>query len=112
MADSSCALSSCVPPLSFLSSMLLPALEGGSERVEPALPQRAILIDPCIQFLEGLRSERIETPLPFRPDPDEPRLFQDAQVPRHAGLMDGHLRHEVVDRLLPREQRLDDLKAA
>jgi len=40
------------------------------------------------------------------------RILEDAQVARHAGLVNLHAGDKVVDRLLADEERLDDLEAA
>src|SRR5262245_56432425 len=100
-----------MPPLP-TPALLLPATELGGERVEPALPQRPVLVDPRAELPERLRPQRVQTPRPVGPDLDEPGLLQDPQVPRHPGLVDVHFRDEVVHRLLTFEQGPDDLKAA
>ena len=91
---------------------LLTPFERGSERVEPAFPQRAILADPRVQLVERLGAQRVEAPRPIGPHADEPGLLEDAEMPRHPRLVDVHLRHEVVDGLLAAKQRLDDLEPA
>ena len=97
---------------SFSGPLLLTVLERRGERIEPALPQRAILADPRVQLVERLGPQRIETPRPIRPHADEPGLLQNAEMPRHPRLVDVQLRHEVVDGLLAAQQRLDDLEPA
>jgi hypothetical protein len=92
--------------------LALPALKRGVESVEPALPQRPVLTDPRAQLPERLGAQRVKASRAVGPDLDEPRLLEDAQVPRNAGLMNVHPGDNVVHGLLALKQRFDDLKAA
>lgn len=66
--------------------------------------------DPGVQFSKRLRSQRVEAPWAIGPHVNEAGLLEDAEVARHARLVDVHLRHQIVDSALAGEQSLDDSK--
>src|SRR5262245_12377272 len=89
------------------SACLLSPCERVAKRVEAALPQGAILADPRVQLVEGLGSQRIQAPGTIGSDLNEAGFLQNAQVSRHAGLVNVHPCNEVVDGLLAGEQGFD-----
>src|SRR5262249_28442178 len=84
-------------------------LDSRSKAVEPCLPQALIACQPPLKRLKRLRPEGVQAALPVRPNRDEPRLAQDAQMARDAGLVNPGLLDDVVDLLLARPQCVDDM---
>ena len=95
----------------WLESLLLSLLQRGLEAIEPRLPQLPVLAEPLVDLPERLRLQGVKASLPIRPHRDEPRLVKDAQVPRHAGLMDTCLLDDVTNLLLAIAKGLDDATA-
>src|SRR5581483_60736 len=76
---------------------------------EPAQPRelvRRVPLHPGVELQERLGAQRVEPALPLGADRDEARLVQDAQVARHAGLVDVHLRRHLAHRALALAQKL------
>src|SRR5258705_10542354 len=69
------------------------------------------MAEPRIDLAEWLRLQGVEAALPIRPHRDEPRLVEDAEVPRHAGLMDTGLLDDVTNLVLAMAKGLDDATA-
>src|SRR5262245_30979708 len=93
-------------------TLLLPAFKGGAKGVESPFPESTILAAPGVEFPEGLWAQRIQTPRTVGPHAHEPGLFEDAEVPRHARLMNVHLCDDVVHLLLAGAERFDNLESA
>ena len=66
--------------------------------------------DPCIELAKRLRPQRIHPPLPVGTHVHEPALVQNAQVSRHARLVDLHRADDVVDGLLAASQHVHDVE--
>src|ERR1700737_1131662 len=88
----------------------LASFEGGAEPVKARLPLAAIPRPPGLELVERFLAQRVEALLSVRAHLHDPRLGQDAQVPRNAGLVDVHALDDVADGALPRLHRLDDAK--
>lgn len=84
------------------------ALERGSEAIEAVLPQRSVLGEPGVELAERLRSQRIEPALSVGTHRDEARLVEDAEVPRHPGLVNPGALDDVADLLFAPAKHLDD----
>src|SRR5262249_24517306 len=88
---------------------LLASAKRVAESVEAGFPQRSIPGDPCIQLLEGLRTERVDASRPVRADVNEAGLVEDAQMARYAGLVDIDRVDDVVDGALTAPPHFDDV---
>lgn len=62
---------------------------------------------PIEESVERLRPQGVPATLAVRANVDEAGLMQDAQVTRHAGLLDVDSAHEVVDGSLAGSQGLE-----
>ena len=83
---------------SFWVFLFLRRSQFGAESIEARrLPVRADARDPLVEFVERLGSQRIEALLPLGPDFHETRAIEDAEMARHAGLLDVHALDEFVD---------------
>jgi len=78
--------------------------------VETTFPQSPILARPSGEVLKRFRAKRIEPPLSLRPHTNEPSLMQDAEVPRHARLIDIDALDDFIDRLLAAPEDFYDAK--
>jgi hypothetical protein len=76
------------------------ARENFAKLVKTTIPQLPILAHPGVEIPKGPRAKRIEPLLPFRPHTDETSLMQDAEMPRHARLIDIDILDDVLDRML------------
>lgn len=83
------------------------ARQGLGELVQTAFPQLPVLAYPRIDISERLRPERVEALLSVGPHLHEPRLLEDAEVPRYARLVDIDVADNLVDRALAAAQDFD-----
>src|ERR1700722_1702076 len=86
----------------------LPSLELASKSVETALPEAAVLRDPCVQFAERLGPQRIDVLLRIDSHRNEPLLAQYTQVARNTRLAYVHCVHDVADGAFAVPERIDD----
>src|SRR5581483_358565 len=84
-------------------------VEVALERVQPFGPVAPVGLDPGDQVGESVGAQLVEPSLSVLARADEPRLAQDAQVPRRAGLREPGALHELVDGARPLEQQIEDL---
>src|SRR5688572_29478145 len=69
-----------------------------------------VAADPRVEIAKRLRPQRVHPPLPVGPHIHEPAFMQDAQVPRHAGLVNLDGRDDVIDRLLAVSEHVHDME--
>src|SRR6185436_14457640 len=100
--------SSCLSWVGPPSARLLLPGERLGESVEACLPSASRRGEPNLKLVETFGPKRVEALRSVRPDPYEPRLVQDAQMPRDTRLVDAHSGHDVVHRLLAPLKRLDN----
>jgi hypothetical protein len=103
-------LTGCAGGLTACAGGLL-LLDGVAKPIEPSLPKAAVARHPGIKLAERLGTQRIKAPLSIGPHLNEPRLKQNAQVPRDAGLMDVEPAHYIVHLLLAAAKHFDDAAA-
>jgi len=82
--------------------------ERATKTVEARFPQAQDSREPGVEFVETLRSERVEAPLSIGPPRDKACFVQDAQMPGNTGLMDSHLLDNVTDLHLAVPQDFDN----
>jgi hypothetical protein len=79
------------------------------ERVEPAAPELAVGRKPGVELGKRLGTKAVPPPPPVRPDADEARFAQHAQVLRDSWLADLELVDQLADWPLALPEELQDL---
>ena len=96
--------------LVFLSSCCF-ASGAAPKRSRRASQSRRYLVEPPIQFTEGFRCQRIKPTLPVRAHRDKFGFAQNAQMPRDTRLLNFNFCDKVVNLMLSRSERLEDLSS-
>ncbi len=79
--------------------------------IETFVPQRAVRLQPRVEFLQWLYPNPVEAPLRVGSHFDESGLLHDAQVLRDRGLRELEPIDELADRLFAVAQDVEDSSA-